>query len=230
MLPQPRKKRVPLGSISGNVVPLLRPRDADKDEKAAPSSGLILTGQKALEEKSQFTASSSSSAVSGDRDRGVHTKREVPSTVKLVSSYLHKCRHVRNAILRLLKATPEPRYNDLLRGLLANLDKIASFLEQRCRNKVHLTTAVEAQLLKCRGWLEMVMVPFYRKLVASPAACLSLLNEQRSTERMHFILRISACSNQALKRVTSKSGSNTQRRESSSARVLADPNGKNAAA
>jgi len=203
----PRHKRRPLRDISSNVVPPPRSRptsETDEKKKKSPESICCWPAP----------APSPVPAESSKNGNLLCTKEEVARNLKMVLSYLHKCRHVRTAVVRLMKATPEPRYHDLLEGFLANLDKITAYLEKRrgCTTSSLLhdqnTLAGKAQLLKCTTWVQLVVVPFYRQLVANPTACLSLLKSDRSAARKDVIRRLSASSNQALTKAIRQNSQN----------------------
>jgi hypothetical protein len=123
--------------------------------------------------------------------------RDVKEIMRMASSSLHKCRGVRKAMLRIMKVTSEPRYTDLLKGFINNLDKIVAFLEKR---RPISSPVAEAQFIKCRSWVAMVIHPFYQKMEANPAGFMLLLQPQHSAKRKDIIRRVSTASNMALKR------------------------------
>lgn len=128
-------------------------------------------------------------------------RRDAKEVLKMANASLHKCRGVRKAVVHILQATPEQRYQDLLKGFLANLDKIVAFLEKR---RPVSSPVAEAQVIKCRSWVAMVIVPFYQKMEANPAGFRSLLQPNRTAARKDMIRRISIASNTALKRAMHK--------------------------
>lgn len=137
------------------------------------------------------------SVAAGTASNKAAKMRDVKEVMRMASSSLHKCRGVRKAILRIMKVTPEPRYTDLIKGFINNLDKIVAFLEKR---RPISSPVAEAQFIKCRSWVAMVIHPFYQKMEANPAGFMLLLQPEHSAKRKDIIRRISTASNMALKR------------------------------
>ena len=131
----------------------------------------------------------------------VDKKRDVKEVLRMANSSLHKCRGVRKGIVAVLMATPEAKYRELLKGFLANLDKIVAFLEKR---RPMTSPVAEAQFIKCRSWVLMVIVPFYQKMESNPAGFRCLMSPEHTAKRKDIIRRISTASNQALKRAMHK--------------------------